>query len=478
MTAAARRWWALAALGAGTALVLVARWRGLGHEVARKVRQPPLMGTWVPRLGVPALLVALLGAGLAWALPGWCRRVRWPVLLVGLAVVAAGWGVALASIRGAVELDRGQANEHEYVAVVDQVDAIGVGRFVDTFTDPEVLARYPIHVEGHPIGAALVYVGLDRIGLGGASGALWSLVVVGALAPPLVAIGVRAAAGERTARAAAPFLAVGPGAIWTVSSGDALFATVAAAALALLLVATARAEPTARRLLGAAGGATFGAGLLLTYGLVPLLLVPAAVAVHRRRFDVLVAAALGGVAVLAAAGLAGFWWFDGLAATRVRYAAGIASTRPRAYFTLLGNPAAFVLSLGPAVLVGLAWLRDRSLALLVGAALAAVAVADLSGLSKGEVERIWLPFAPWVTAATASITTAALATNSIGTASNDAASRYAASADAASGPVLEPAAPPSAGRRPRRPSTPLVSLALGAQVALAVAVESLVRTPW
>ena len=31
--------------------------------------------------------------------------------------------------------------------------------------------------------------------------------------------------------------------------------------------------------------------------------------------------------------------------------------------------------------------------------MAGVVVADLSGLSKGEVERIWLPFVPWVTVA-------------------------------------------------------------------------------
>jgi hypothetical protein len=43
------------------------------------------------------------------------------------------------------------------------------------------------------------------------------------------------------------------------------------------------------------------------------------------------------------------------------------------------------------------------LALLARAATAAVAAADLSGLSKGEVERIWLPFAPWVTVASAAL---------------------------------------------------------------------------
>jgi hypothetical protein len=35
------------------------------------------------------------------------------------------------------------------------------------------------------------------------------------------------------------------------------------------------------------------------------------------------------------------------------------------------------------------------------AALAAITVADLSGLSKAEVERIWLPFAVWLPAGAA-----------------------------------------------------------------------------
>jgi hypothetical protein len=39
----------------------------------------------------------------------------------------------------------------------------------------------------------------------------------------------------------------------------------------------------------------------------------------------------------------------------------------------------------------------------VGGALVAVALADLSGLSKAEVERIWLPLVPWVLLATSSL---------------------------------------------------------------------------
>ena len=35
--------------------------------------------------------------------------------------------------------------------------------------------------------------------------------------------------------------------------------------------------------------------------------------------------------------------------------------------------------------------------LLVAAAVACVVLADLSRMSKAEVERIWLPFVPWLT---------------------------------------------------------------------------------
>ncbi|MEV6971815.1 hypothetical protein AB0M47_42640, partial [Hamadaea sp. NPDC051192] len=40
-------------------------------------------------------------------------------------------------------------------------------------------------------------------------------------------------------------------------------------------------------------------------------------------------------------------------------------------------------------------------AILALGAVAAIVVADLSGLSKAEVERIWLPFAIWLPAAAA-----------------------------------------------------------------------------
>ena len=87
-------------------------------------------------------------------------------------------------------------------------------------------------------------------------------------------------------------------------------------------------------------------------------------------------------------------------ATREQYALSVARSRPYAYY-LLANLAAFAVALGPAVVAAAPRLRDRRLWLLVGGGLAAVIFADLSGLSKAEVERIWLPFVPWIGVATA-----------------------------------------------------------------------------
>ena len=72
------------------------------------------------------------------------------------------------------------------------------------------------------------------------------------------------------------------------------------------------------------------------------------------------------------------------------------------------NLAALVLAVGPAACAGVvALLRSGAAPIqaraLVCAAGLAVLVADLTGLSKGETERIWLPFAVWLCAAAAAL---------------------------------------------------------------------------
>ena len=62
----------------------------------------------------------------------------------------------------------------------------------------------------------------------------------------------------------------------------------------------------------------------------------------------------------------------------------------------MANAACLAIVLGPALAVALARVRDRKLWLLVGGTMVVVGAAMISGMSKGEVERIWLPFAIWL----------------------------------------------------------------------------------
>jgi transcriptional regulator with XRE-family HTH domain len=58
-------------------------------------------------------------------------------------------------------------------------------------------------------------------------------------------------------------------------------------------------------------------------------------------------------------------------------------------------------AVGPAITVALSRARRDRFFLLAGAALGTLLIINLSGLSEGEVERIWLPFVPWVATAAA-----------------------------------------------------------------------------
>jgi hypothetical protein len=214
-------------------------------------------------------------------------------------------------------------------------------------------------------------------------------------------VGLREVAGEDVSRAAAPFVAIAPAAITIGSSGDAFFAGVGAWAVALTVLATGRKERRAD-LLALAGGLLFGATMFLSYGLVLLGAIPLVAAMRRRRARPIVVAALAATLVVVAFLAAGFWWVEGLLATRLQYLASVARDRPYFYF-VVANLAAFAIVIAPAAWIGLARLRDRGLWMLVGGALIAVALADISGMSKAEVERIWLPFVPWILVATAAV---------------------------------------------------------------------------
>ena len=92
-----------------------------------------------------------------------------------------------------------------------------------------------------------------------------------------------------------------------------------------------------------------------------------------------------------------------------RYWDGVAGNRPAAYW-MWANLAALLFSAGPMMAAGLAqtaaaWREPghRVASRLAAAGAAMVVLADLSQMSRAEVERIWLPFVPWLLVATATL---------------------------------------------------------------------------
>jgi hypothetical protein len=150
--------------------------------------------------------------------------------------------------------------------------------------------------------------------------------------------------------------------------------------------------------------------VLLSYGLPLMGLLAVAVLVVARSWQPLPWAVSAALAVVLAFGAFGFWWWEALPALHERYWAGVARNRPPEYW-MWGNLAALTFSAGPLMWSGLGVLGRRASRVgadaarvvrwLVGAAVAMVTVAEVSQMSKAEVERIWLPFVPWLLVACA-----------------------------------------------------------------------------
>ena len=363
---------------------------------------PPLLAAWMPHVG-PGTPVAVAVAVLVTTRgPDLAAGLRWGPLLSAAYGTAVVWTLALALVdgwqRGIVER---LSSSQEYLHDVSRVSDIPTMlRTFDQFILTDQPGHWTTHVGAHPPGVFLFYVVLDRLALGGGGPPGVVTVLIGASAGVAVAVAVRALSGADLARRVVPFAVLFPGAVWVGVSADGMFAAVLAWGVALLAIGATSAGPRAD---GAAlaGGLLLGWSLYQSYGLVLGGLVALAVLVATRSWRAAGWAALGVGVVVAAFTVAGFWWFTGLGLVRVIYAASIASTRPYAYF-VWANLAAVVFAVGPAVVAGLrrAASRPRTLplgaALLAAGGLAALLLADASGLSKAEVERIWLPFTVWL----------------------------------------------------------------------------------
>ncbi len=381
-------------------------WRLIRQGVELFMWFPPLIAGWDPKIGPGSVFAVLIAAAVVVYGPVLADRLRWRVLLPLTWLAGTAWTFCLAMVNGFEDgIATRLTSSKEYLNDVPRIDDIGemLRQFAGNILtgQPE---SWSMHVGAHPPGALLTFVWLDRLGLGGGAAAGLFCIAVGASAGVAVIVALRALGAEPAARAAAPFVAVFPGAVWVGVSGDGMFAGFLAWGVALLAVGATRRDRSGA-LFALAGGLLLGYTLYLSYGLVLGGALALAVIVYTRSVRALLFAALGVGLVVAAFTLSGFWWLTGFDSLQVVYAESVAKTRPYSYF-VWANLAALCFVLGPAALAGIRRGIANpkvapALSVIAGAALLAVLLADATGMSKGEVERIWLPFGIWLTASCA-----------------------------------------------------------------------------
>ncbi|MCY7394976.1 MAG: hypothetical protein LH468_02295 [Nocardioides sp.] len=366
----------------------------------------PLHGLWEPKLlgpgTLPAVVIALLSFRYA---QGLAERLAWrPLLALGY-VAGLAWMLALALVDGTAGLSRQLGNPYEYLRTAREVT--DVQGLLTTWTEHlpiDSVDAFVTHVSGHPPGALLFFVGLVRLGLGGDLAAGVVVTALAASTAVAVMVTLRTLGHEDVARRAAPFLVLTPAAVFMAVSADGLFAAVAAWGLACLAIGATRPNRAHAVAWSALAGLLLGVLVMMSYGLPLMGLLAVAVLFSARSWLPLPVAAGTALLVVLGFAVAGFAWWEAYPLLNDRYWDGIAADRPAAYW-MWANLALLALTGGPLLGAGLArvavdvralW-RDRSTVLLVVAAsAAAVLAADLSRMSKAEVERIWVPFVPWL----------------------------------------------------------------------------------
>ncbi|MDX3636749.1 hypothetical protein OG920_44150 [Streptomyces europaeiscabiei] len=403
----------LYAVAAATLLVVTAALVGGAIKRADDVLHvgwPPLYANWLPHAGpgTPAA-IAVAVAVVAYG-PALAARLPWRTLLWTAWATATAWTFSLALVDGWHRgIARRLTTSYEYLQVIDRFDDIP--HTLRDFTRHILLGspdQWPPHVAGHPPGATLTFVLLDRIGLGGGAWAGAFVIAIGASTAAAVLVTVRTLNSEALARRAAPFLVLAPAAVWAGTSADGYFAAVAAWAVAFLALAVTDHRP---RVTAFAAGLLFGLTVYLSYGLTLFAVMAAIVLLlGSRRLPVLPYVIAGLAVVPLAFTMAGFNWWEAYHLLVERYYQGAGGFRPYGYW-VWANLACTVLVVGPATVAGLRrtgtrlvqWraspVAERRMGVLLCAALLMLLIADLSGMSKAETERIWLPFAMWLLAA-------------------------------------------------------------------------------
>lgn len=398
-----------AAWGLGTALLLITAAMTIPAALDWNVQVrsfPPLHAEWDPRVGwgtVPAILIAI--AALRHA-TRFAQHASWQRLLIVSYLAGLGWMLALAYVDGNAGIGHILGTPYEYLRTARQTTDIPntLREYVSRIPGSAGARHWPVHVAGHPPGALLFFVALVRLGLGGGFTAGLVVTLIAATTPLAVLVAVRQLGAGDLARGAAPFLVFGPAAVWQAVSADAMFAAVSAWGLAALALAAVR------RSVGWAclAGLLLGSAVMLSYGLPLLSILALAVLWQARNWRPLAITGVCALAVILVFAAFGYAYWEALPVLRQRYFSGVASVRPPEYW-MWGDFAALMLSAGPVAGAALAhlmslrpWSRSTRVVAVLGiAAWLSVLTADLSQMSRAEVERIWLPFVPWLLLPTA-----------------------------------------------------------------------------
>ena len=280
-------------------------------------------------------------------------RLPWRALLLASYAGGVAWLFSLAFVDGKDGIAKILDTEYEYLRTARSIDLSSalhdwIARIpYDGLPDNIPDANWPVHVAGHPPGALSFFVWLDRIGLGSGWAAGLVVTLLAASTAVAVMVTLRLLGAEVVARRAAPFLVFAPAAVWQAVSADGMFAAVAAWGIAALAAGAVRRSV----LWSLLAGLLLGYAVMLSYGLPLLGLLAVAVLVVARTWRPLPWAVLAALAVVAAYGAFGFWWWEALPALHDRYWAGVAQNRPASYW-MWGNLAALTFSAGPMMWVG------------------------------------------------------------------------------------------------------------------------------
>lgn len=378
----AATWVALVALGFG----LTAIARAAGMRVG--VPGAPFSGEYRIKVEIGTVLApAVALAVLAGVRAGIVERLGWRRLLLVSYGAALAWSLALAVVDGGNGLAFPVTNDY-----LGDVGAVGddPAGYVRDFVDEA--PGYGVATRTHPPAPVLLLWLLGKLGISRPATLGVVVTALGCATVPAVAVAMRSLCGEVAARRLLPALVLAPYAVWVAVSMDGVTAALCALFVALGVVAS---EPGRTPWWALGSGLALGVAALFSYAVGWLAAIPLIVCFVRRRATTIAFIGTGALVPVVLARALGFVWPDGLTVAQADWSVRVGPHRSWALWAVL-DLVVLVIACGPHVVTAARRIRRTPGWPFVVGALVGVTFAIGSGLSRGEVERSWLPFFPWL----------------------------------------------------------------------------------